>query len=82
MIENIVVKSSAWCDSDIKTIFEDEDVLFTEAVDLPSLLVELEIFKSKSQARKAGRDGAIPDGYTHEFKASKKRRLYIWNPTE
>lgn len=82
MIENIVVKSSAWRDSDIKTIFEDEDVLFTEATDLPTLLVELGIFKSKSQARKASRDGPIPNGYTHEFKASKKRRLYIWNPTE
>ena len=81
-MENVVVKSSPWTEDDIQTLFGDEDVHFTEANDLPGLLKELGIFKSTTQARKAGRDGPIPEGFTAEFKASKKRRIWIWNPTE
>lgn len=82
MIENIVIKQSAWTDRDIELLFGDEDVHFTEATDLPSLLKEIGVFPSTSQARRAGRVGDIPTGFTHAFKASKKRRLWIWNPTE
>lgn len=82
MIENVVVRSSAWRKSDVSTLFECEDVHFTDATDLPSLLVELGVYDSKSKARQAGRCGDIPKGFTLEFKASKKRRLWIWNPTE
>ena len=81
-MENVVVKSSPWTEDDIHTLFGDEEVHFTEANDLPGLLKELGIFKSTTQARKAGRDGPIPEGFTAEFKASKKRRIWIWNPTE
>ena len=81
-MENVVVKSSPWTEDDIQTLFGDEEVHFTEANDLPGLLKELGIFKSTTQARKAGRDGPIPEGFTAEFKASKKRRIWIWNPTE
>jgi hypothetical protein len=63
-------------------LFGDETVHFTDASDLPGLLVELGIYKSKSDARRAGREGPIPDGWTHELRASKKNRLWIWNPTE
>lgn len=82
MIENVIVKSSKWKEQDIVTLFGDEPVHITEATDLPTLMVELGIFKSKSQARQADRIGDIPTGFTFEFKASKKRRLWIWNPTE
>jgi hypothetical protein len=43
-------------------------------------LKEMNIFTSTSEARRAGRDGPIPQGFTNDFKASKKRRLWIWNP--
>ena len=82
MIENIVVKNSKWIDSDLETLFENEEVHFTEHTDIPSLLVELGIFKSKSQSRQAGRQGEIEKGFTDNFKASKKRKLWIWNPNE
>lgn len=78
---NIVVKSSFWRDSDIPTLFGDEDTMFVEDEDISTLLVKLNVYKSTSQARRAGRKGPIPSGYT-EYKASKKVTLYIWNPTE
>ncbi len=80
--ENVVVQSSPWTEKDLQTLFGDELIHFTDATDLPNLLVEMGIFKSTTQARKAGRIGTIPEGFTFEFKASKKRRLWIWNPTE
>jgi len=81
-IENIIVKNSAWRESDIELLFEDEEVHFTEAKDLSVLMKELGVFPSTSKARQAGRVGPIPDGFTFSFKASKKRSLWIWNPTE
>jgi len=80
-IENIVVRSSPWTKRDLELLFGDEPVHFTEARDLPNLLVELGIFWSTGEARRAGRVGSIPEGWT-ELKASKKRRLWIWNPSE
>ncbi|ATN93526.1 hypothetical protein [Pseudoalteromonas phage J2-1_QLiu-2017] len=79
--DNIVVSSSPWLHTDITTIFGDEEVLFVPDTSLPTLLAELGIYKSTSKARQANRVGPIPKGYT-EFKASKKKTLYIWNPTE
>lgn len=81
MIENVVVKNSAWTQRDIDLLFGDENVRFTEANDLPGLLKELGVFKSTSEARRAGRTGDIPTGFA-ELKASKKHRIWIWNPTE
>ena len=52
------------------------------AADLPNLMVEIGAFVSTSQARRAGREGNIPEGFSFEFKASKKKRIFIWNPTE
>jgi len=81
MNENIVIKTSKWTEQDIKTLFGEEDVSFVQADDIPDLLVKLGIFKSKSQARRANRIGDIPTGFTDGFKASKKHRLWIWNPS-
>ena len=81
-MENVIVKNSNWKESDIETLFDDEEVHFTEANDLSVLMKELGVFPSTSEARRAGRVGPIPEGFTEEFKASKKRRLWIWNPTE
>ena len=80
--ENVIVRQSKWKESDIELLFEDEEVHFTEATCLSVLMKELGIFASTSEARRAGRVGPIPNGFTFEFKASKKHRLWIWNPTE
>lgn len=83
---NIVVTDSAWQDSDIETLYGDfsgdvEEVTFVENKPLPNLLVELGVYKSTSQARRAGREGEIPSGWT-QYKASRKVTLWIWNPDE
>jgi len=87
MIENVVVKNSSWTQRDLEILFSEEgktveEIHFTEVEDMQSLMAELGIFSSKSQAIKAGRKGEIPKGWTSEFKASKKYRLWIWNPSE
>jgi len=81
-MENVIVKDSKWIDSDLDTIFSGEEVHFTEAKCLSVLMKELGIYKSSSEARRTGRVGPIPEGFTGEYKASKKRRIWIWNPTE
>jgi hypothetical protein len=81
-VENVVIKSSPWRNSDIPILFEKEDVYYANSNDIASLMKELGIYKSISEARRANRHGEIPLGYSHEFKASKKIRLYIWNPSE
>jgi len=75
----IIIKSSCWEEQDATQLFGDEKVLFTDAVDLPSLLVELKLYPSKGQAIKAGRQGVIAKGYS-EVRATKIHNLYIWNP--
>jgi len=82
MIDNVVVSNGNCQERDIELLFGDEDVHFTEATCLSVLMKELGVFSSTSEARRAGRFGPIPDGFTFEFKASKKVRLWIWNPTE
>ena len=82
LIENVVIKGSAWLDSDIETLFGDEEVFIAESDELGALMRELGVFPSASAARRAGRQGPIPEGWTAEFKASKKRRIWIWNPSE
>lgn len=81
MIENIIVDNGNVLESDVPILYKDEEVLWVEPKPLPNLLAELGVYKSTSQARKANRVGEIPDGYT-EYKASKKVKLFIWNPTE
>ncbi len=81
---NIVVKDSSWLESDIATLYGDysgniEQVTFVDNMPIPNLLVELGVFASTSKARQAGRTGDIPIGWT-EYKASKKRTLWVWNP--
>ncbi len=82
MIENLVVIDSPFTERDIDIIFDkDLDVVIrVPDIDLSNLMVTLGIYPSTSKARNAGRVGKIPLGYT-EYKASKKRMLYIWNPS-
>lgn len=76
---NIIVKTNHYQDSDKYTLFGDEDVHFCYHGMLPNLMVELGLYKSTSDARRAGRDGNIPKGWT-EMKGNKKTPIWIWNP--
>lgn len=78
-IDDIVISTSEFRVSDIKTIFDTNIVYLTDTIDIPSLLVELGIYNSKGIAKSVGRTGSVEDGYS-EIKASKTRMLYIWNP--
>lgn len=78
---NIVVGSSPFTERDIELLFGGESVITTDAANLTDLVAELGLFSSKSQARKAGRVGDIPKGWT-EMKGNKKTHLWIWNPSE
>lgn len=78
---NIVVSESTWTQRDISCLFGDESVIFTDAKNLTDLVVDLGLYKSKSQARSAGRVGEIPKGWS-EIKGNKTTTLWIWNPTE
>lgn len=85
---NIIIKSSAWQEGDDITMFADrhgdlhgEEVLYLDAPSLEVLYRDLGIYKSSSEAKRAGKGGPIPTGYS-ELKASKKCRVYMWNPTE
>lgn len=78
---NLVVSDSPWTVRDLDIIFEDEHVDRIPNISLDVLLAKLGIYKSTSEARRAGRQGLIPLGYS-EIKASKKDRLFIWNPSE
>lgn len=81
-VENVVIYTSPWRVDDILCLYpETEEVHYTQAEDIQSLMVELGVFPSKSKAMRANRQGPIPKGWT-EFKASKKRMLWIWNPSE
>tara|TARA_Y100000592_G_C5396454_1_gene280885 strand:- start:747 stop:986 length:240 start_codon:yes stop_codon:yes gene_type:complete len=78
---NIVVQSSKYTPRDLELIFPNEQVIAVPNVPLPTLLKMLKVYKSAGEAIRAGRTGEIPTGYT-ELKASKKRTIYIWNPTD
>ncbi len=81
-IENVIITGSKWIESDVKTLFGDEQVFFADSDEMGALMRELGVYKSANEARRCGRAGPVPEGWTAEFKASKKRRLWIWNPTE
>jgi hypothetical protein len=74
---NIIITDSKWDCSDFNLF--DEPIYFMTAKDLPNLLVKAGVYRSTSQARRAGRVGDVPKGWT-ELKASKKHTLWIWNP--
>lgn len=69
---------SAWGRRIARTLFQGEEYSSVDVDSVPALLVALGIYATRSEARRAGRDGAIPLGYS-ELRASKKvPRLCIW----
>lgn len=78
---NLVVETSKWRPRDLVNLFGDEEVVMVPDMDLSNLAVKIGAYESTSKARKAGRVGPIPKGWT-EWKASKKIMVWIWNPSE
>lgn len=79
---NIIVDSGFIQPEDAQTLFGDEPfIVIPSSYTMTDLAVEIGTFKSKSQARKAGRTGPIPEGWT-DARGNKKTFLFIWNPTE
>ena len=78
---NMVVATSPWTKRDLDIVFPGESVVSIQNEPLDVLLAKAGIYKSSSEARRAGRQGPIPLGYS-EIKASKRDRLFIWNPSE
>ena len=68
-------------EDDIELLFGNEDVVFSSAKDISVLCKELGVFPSTSAARRAGRMGDIPTGWS-EIKGNKKNFLFVWNPSE
>ena len=78
----VVILSSQWREEDIPVLFEKEDeIIYTDTTELSVLCKELGIYPSSSAARKAGRVGSLPTGWS-EIKASRKDFLFVWNPDE
>ena len=66
---------------DAAALWGDEPHSVVEARHLPDLLVKLGVYKTFSEARRAGREGPIPEGFTLEMRASKRHLVTIWNPS-
>lgn len=79
---NVMIYGSCLEPTDAEALWPGEEHVIVQAEHIPDLLVKLGIYKSNSEARRAGRDGPIPPGFT-QIKASKKvPELTIWNPTK
>lgn len=75
-----VVTTENLLSGDIECLYEDEKVIsISNILTLTDLVVELGLFKSKSQARKANRVGPLPRGW-NVLKGNKKTFIYLWNP--
>ena len=78
---NIVMANSPYTYRDLEILFDGEDCIFSTAENITDLVVGLVLYKSKSQARAAGREGTIPSGFT-KYQANKTTTIWVWNPSE
>lgn len=80
----VVVDKAKW--SDVEALFPwNEEIFFISAgtFDMADLLVKIEAFPSKSQARKNWKGSLeLPPGWSEFWIGKKKRQICIWNPTE
>lgn len=85
MIENIIVKNSKWNEEDFKLFFAPDEPIdlkqihFTKQDTIEGLAYEIGAYKSKGEARRAGRFGKIKVGWSN-FWINKKHKVWIWNP--
>lgn len=78
---NIVIDNGNVLDTDIPTLYGEEDVITSSSKNLTDLCVSLKLYKSKSECVRAGRVGPIPPGW-NVLKGNKTTTLYVWNPTD
>lgn len=57
--------------------WDDEPYVRSLDMTLPALLCGLGIYGTRSEARRAGRDGPVPFGFT-QLRASKIHTIWIW----
>lgn len=68
---------------DMGGLVEGEIMRVEPNAHMSTILRDLGIFQSSSQARKSGWDMNLPEGFTHHKKIGKRRHeVTIWNPTE
>jgi hypothetical protein len=79
---NVVIYNQYFRNSDQKILFGDEPcyMLDSQVTLLPNLLVALGLYKNTSVARRAGRSGEIPKGWS-EIQGNKLTKVWIWNPS-
>ena len=75
-----IILGDKWTDLDLWSMFDGEPVRISSAIDLPNLTKEVNAYKSTSEARRAGRTGDIPKGFSNKLKLSKKIYVWIFNP--
>lgn len=81
---NVIVANNNLHEGDEKLFFDEEDVMIVSPeMNMVNLLVKLDIFQSKGQAKKSGWKGKpIPDGFS-EIKVGKLNHMItILNPSE
>lgn len=78
---NIIIQNDKLLPTDKELFFGSEDVIFINHEDFSQLLVENGVFKSKSQARKAG-FVKIPKGFSTWRIGKYRFELVIFNPLE
>jgi hypothetical protein len=85
---NVIIANGNVWPSDRDTLFpKDEDVhIFGSETDIFTLLIKLNSFPSRSQAKKNwkrhDRTGKLHTGWSEFFVGKLKRHLCIWNPGE
>ena len=78
---NVIVNNEFFQTTDKTTLFEEEDcyILDDSVTLLPNLLVTLGLYKTTSEARRAGRVGELPKGWS-VIQGNKLTTVWVWNP--
>lgn len=86
---NVIIKNQFFQEGDIKLFFAEETPPnlreMPEGTDMWTVLAELGLFPSKSQARKDPKWGKIlevPKGFNEFIFGKKKIKVFIFNPSE
>lgn len=84
---NVIIKNKYYKENEdlVPILFDEEEVIFIEDdnIDMYDILVKLNIFRSKSEARKNWKKTKkdIPDGFTDIMKIGKlNKRITIYKP--
>ena len=82
---NVVIENEHLQPRDVSLFFRENDVIniLPKETTMADIGVLMGLFPSKSQARKNGWDGEVPNGWTEKIGIGKLRRsLWIWKPIQ